>query len=111
MTLILIPSSLILRRLRLRQVDPNVLKAYKAPLDSPAAFRAGDDNGSPSERRREPALRTGLEDIRAALENASSPLRGERFVDVLEKIHRSLGEVGDSAVEYMVPTVRHVDPQ
>ena len=56
------------------------------------------------------ALRTGFEDIQAALENVSSPVRWD-FVDVLEKIHRSFGEVGDSTVEHMVLTVGLIDAQ
>jgi len=90
---------------RLNQARTTDSTTASLDLSSPAGFRAGDDNGSPSERRHGLALRIGLEDIQAARENVSLPLPGERFVDVLEKIHRSLGEIGDSTVKYMVPTM------
>jgi hypothetical protein len=46
------------------------------------------------------ALRTGFEDIQAALEKCKFACSG-KFVDLLEKIHRSLGEVGGSTFEYI----------
>jgi hypothetical protein len=39
------------------------------------------------------AQRAGWEDIRAAGENVSSPLRGERFVDVLERSFEALAKL------------------